>query len=209
MTGWKRWLLFLSLALALFVLLMSLAATGFYPPLFCGVGNVFFGDMGAGRVARFEPLAQGDGLFDTRVSIGLVLDGAERFPTSLAINSVREGYTPAALLTALALATRMSWRERLRKLGLGLLVIHAFVGLRILVALLYGFSRVGIGERRLLEVGSFGSTVLHRADQILTGDLHLTFLVPLAVWAVLASDAFAQLALPEAPAQDQVRRAEH
>ena len=186
MADWRQVLRFLALALGGFVLLMALAATGFYPPLFSVAGNLYFDRLGADRVAHFEPSPDG-GAGDTSVSVGLFLDGAPRYASSIRINSVREGWTPVALLTALVLATPVAWRERLRALGWGLLVVHAFVGARILVALLYGFSRLGIGDRHLLDVGPFGSAVLHRADQILTGDLHLTFVAPLVIWALLTS----------------------
>jgi len=199
--GW-RVARFLLLALPSFALLMALALTGFYPPLFCRGANLLFGRLGADRVARFEPLEDRGGVADTTVSVGLILQGAPRFPSSIAINSVREGFTPVALLTSLVLTTPLAWRKRLRALGLGLLLVHAFVGARILVALLYGFSRVGVGDRRLLDVGSLGSAILHRADQILTGDLHLTFVVPLVIWALITSVGGFLRSPGDAPSRD-------
>jgi hypothetical protein len=65
-------------------------------------------------------------------------------------------------------------------------VIHIFVAMRITVAALYGFSRIGLGDRHLLEVGALGSRILRRADQILTGDLHFTFIAPVLVWLLIA-----------------------
>ncbi len=172
-------------ALVGFCALMALSTTGFYPPAFRACANRLFCDIGKGRIAKFEPFEDPLRMRDTRVQVGTVVGGAPVFPANIGINSVREGFAPAALLAALALASPIAWRLRLRTLGIGLVLVHVFVALRVLVLLLYGFSRVGIGDRHLLEVGSLGRLVLHRADQVLTGDLHLTYILPIAIWALL------------------------
>ena len=174
-----------ALALVYFVLLMSIAPARFYPPAFRLGANLFLSSFGAHRIAKYEPLADAKGMRDTSISVGSDATGSPVYPSSLGINAVREGYTPTAILIALMLATPVAWRDRWRAMAVGFAGIQLFVAMRITVAALYGFSRVGIGDRRLLEVGAFGSRLLHRADQILTGDLHFTFIAPVLVWLLV------------------------
>jgi hypothetical protein len=174
------------LGILYFILLMSIAPARFYPPVFRFGANLFLGSFGSNRIAKYEPFADPLGMRDTKISVGSDATGSPVYPSSLGINAVREGYAPTALLIALFLATPVPLRERWRSMAVGLVVIQLFVAIRITVAALYGFSRVGIGGHRLLEVGAFGSGILHRADQIITGDLHLTFVVPVVVWLLIA-----------------------
>jgi hypothetical protein len=168
-----------------FALLMALAATGFYPPLFRAGASALFGSLGSGRIAKFEPFQDPRGVFDTRMSVGTDSAGYPAFPSSLGVNSVRQGYVPIAVLVALMLATPIAWRRKWRALALGLLLVQGFVVLRVAVALLVGFSRVGLGGRRLLEVSPPVAWGLRRADQILAADLHTTYIAPLLIWALV------------------------
>jgi len=168
-----------------FVVLMLIAPARFYPPAFRFVANRCLGSFGAHRIAKYEPYADPTGMRDTQVSVGSDASGVPVWPSSLAINTVREGYAPAAVLVALVLASPISWRERAWSMAIGLAVIHLFVAVRVVTAVLYGFSRVVVGGRRLLEVGDLGSRVLHRADQIVAGDLHFTYIAPAIVWLLV------------------------
>ena len=98
---------------------------------------------------------------------------------------MRQGYVPTAVLVALMLATPIAWRRKWRALALGLLLVQGFVALRVGVALLAGFSRVGLGDRRLLDVSPAAVWGLKRADQILAGDLHMTYIAPLLIWILV------------------------
>jgi hypothetical protein len=173
-------------AVAFFALSLMIGPR-FYPPVFRWAGNSFFGDFGSHRIVRFEPFDDPLGISDTRISIGTDATGARSWASSLGVNSVREAYAPAAGLLALLLATPMDWRRRWRAAALGLAVVHAFIALRIIVACLYGFSRIGMGEEHLLEVGRTATWALRRADQIVSGDLHLTYIVPILTWLILAA----------------------
>ena len=170
------------LAVTYFVILFAIAQTGFYPPLFRAGANTLFGSMGSGRVAQFEPFDDPQGVFDTKMSVGSDLTGSRVFPSSLGVNSLRQGYVPTAVLIGLVLATPIAWRRKWRALLVGIPLVHVFVAMRIGVTLLYGFSRIGLGDRRLLEVSALGSWVLRRGDQILAGDLHMSYVVPLVIW---------------------------
>jgi hypothetical protein len=168
-----------------FTLLMFVGTTGFYLPLFHAVGNTFFHRFGSGRIAHFDPLDDPRNMLDTRVAIGTDATGTPIYRSQLNINAVREGYAPTAVLVALVLATPIPWPRRWRALAVGLLAVQAFVMLRVVVAVLYGFSRLRVGDQRLLEVGSLGTAVLRRADQVVAGDLHLTYVAPFLIWLVV------------------------
>lgn len=176
----------LLLTLLYFSLLMALASTGFYPPVFRAAANGLFHSAGSGRVAKFEPFDDPRGVFDTKMSVGTDRVGYRVFPSSLGVNSVRQGWVPTAVLAALALATPVRWRRKWRTLLVGLLLVQGFVVVRVGVALLVGFNRVGLDDRRLLEVSYPVAWVLRRADQILAGDLHMTYIVPVLIWVLVA-----------------------
>ena len=91
-------LLFLLLATLYFTAIFALGPRGSYPDWFRGGANLLFGSMGSNRIAKFEPFDDPRGTHDTRMSVGLRNSG---YPKSLGLNSVRQGYTPAALLAAL------------------------------------------------------------------------------------------------------------
>jgi len=176
---------FVAIAVVSFVVLMAIAPWKFYPPLFQGVANVFFSSFGSHRIAKFEPSDDPRGMWDTKISVGSDVSGAPAYGSSLGFNSVREGYAPTAALLALVLATPAAWRRGWGAVAAAFGLIQVFVALRIVVAALYGFSRVGLGDRHLLEVGTLGMRALRRADQILTGDLHFTYIAPLLVWLLV------------------------
>ena len=176
-----------TLAVVYFILLMSIAPGWFYPPVFRAVANTFFHDFGKGRIARYDRFDDPRGTLDTKISVGSDARGYPVYPSSQGINCVREGYTPTAAMIALFLATPVPWRQRWNTMLLGVAIVQVFVGLRLTIAVLYGFSRLGMGDRHLLEIGAFGSRMLHRADQILTGDLHFTYIAPVLIWLLLAS----------------------
>ena len=176
-------------ALAWFVLLALAGGALGYGSAFRATANAFLTTMAHDRVARLEPFTDPEGVADTKLSVGRRIEGAPRYASNLKINLVREAWTPTALAAALVLALPIPWLRRLAPLAIAVGICQAFAGLRIAVATLHGLSRIGYGEHRLLEVGTLGSRALHRADQILTGDLHLTYVLPLALGFLVAVKA--------------------
>jgi Flp pilus assembly protein protease CpaA len=176
---------FALLTLVYFLVMMAISFTAFYPPLFRSGANFLFHSLGSDRIAKFEEFDDPRGVFDTRMSVGSDRTGVPTFPSGQGLNSVRQGYAPTAVLIALVLATPIAWRRRWRVLLVGLVLIQGFVVLRIGVALLYGFSRVGYGDRRLLDLSGFSAWALRHGDQILAGDLYMTYLAPLLVWSIV------------------------
>lgn len=185
MLAFKPILRLVLLTLLCFSLLMTLAATGFYPPVFRAGANALFHSLGSGRIAKFEPFEDPRGVFDTKMSVGTDSVGYRAFPSSLGVNSLRQGYVPTAVLVALMLATPIAWRRKWRTLAIGLLLVQGFVVLRVGVALLTGFNRIGLDDRRLLELSPVVAWGLRRADQIIAGDLHMTYIAPLLIWMLV------------------------
>ena len=177
---------FVFLAVVYFLLLMALVPTGFFPPVFRFGANAVFHSMGSDRVAKFERFDDPMGVYDTKMFVGSQALGRPTYASSIGVNSVRQGYAPLVLVIALVLATPVPWPRKWRALLSGMLLVNLFIVLRVGVALLYGFSRVGLGSRRLLEVSGPEAWLLRQGDQILAGDLHLTYVVPLLIWLLVA-----------------------
>jgi len=173
---------FLALALLCFVALATLGPTRLYPSLYRATANVLFQSCGSGRVAKFEPFDDPRGVSETRMSVGTRAGG---FPHGLGLNTVREGYVPTALVVALGLATPLPWRRRLRLLVLDLVVVHVFLLLRLCVTIAWGFSVTRIGDEPLLALSPFWATAIRRLDQILTGDLNISYVAPVLIWAIV------------------------
>lgn len=176
----------LLVAPAYFALLMALGATGFYAPVYRAIGNTCFGSFGSGRIARFAPIVDPAGIADTGLSVGSNSKGVPGYGSTMKISSLREGYAPIAMIAALIFATPVSWAARRRMLWIGLLAIHGFIVLRMLVSVVYGFSVVGLDGRLLLETGPVVKSLIWRANQIIAGELNGSYLVPFLVWLALA-----------------------
>ena len=71
-------------------------------------------------------------------------------------------------------------------LAFGLLAIHGFLALRLLVSAMTGFAIVSVDGRRLLSTSPFWTEVLGLADQMLSGDVHVQFVVPVLVWLAVS-----------------------
>ena len=188
MRGARPFVWFVTRVVLIFVALLWVTSTGFYPSLFRATANFVFQELGSGRIAKFEPFADPRGVFDTTMLVGTNALGSPMFPSSLGLNSVRQGLVPTVLLVALFIATPIPWRKKLWGLAAGLLLVHCFVALRIAGSLLHGFARLRLDGHPLLDVGTLGAWVLRRTHQIMSVDLHITYLAPLAIWlAVTAS----------------------
>lgn len=166
---------------------LLLAATGFYPPVFRALGNTFLHRFGSGRIAQFTPIDDPARIADTGLSVGSDALGTPAYGSTMKISSIREGYAPTAMILALVLATPVAWRTRARMLLFGFVIVQLFVGLRMSAAALYGFSKIGTGDRHLLEVGALGSTLLRRANQVISTDMHISYVFPVVVWVVLVT----------------------
>ncbi len=93
------------------------------------------------------------------------------------------GYTPTALLVALILSTPVSWLRRFVYLLAGLVVVHAFVVLRMtLMVAERGFADVN-EKYRLFTPGPFWTRVLNGAREVFCDDPTFHYVIPVILWA--------------------------
>lgn len=113
-------------------------------------------------------------------------------------NSRFIGYVPAAFLIALMVATPMRWPRRAWLLVWGLLLVHAFIALRLAVTLCYGFAEDT--PIALFSPSPFWRQALDLAYEILALTPPASYVVPLLIWLALAarrSGLSALLGLPD------------
>lgn len=153
-----------------------------YQVLFINAGKTLFTNFGSQGLVEIEkrlPHHQGDN--DCLVLLGrrAILTGGE-----VPIHTGRVGYVPNAVLTALVLATPVPWSRRLIALFLGLVAINSFIVLRMVLLLLYWFSRPV--PFRLFEPAPFWNSVLSGAYEYFFVAPTCSFLIPMLIWMLVA-----------------------
>lgn len=102
-------------------------------------GNKVFDPFGSSGRVHFHPPPDAGVKSDTAISLMNQQNGARtRFHT----NSRFIAYVPTALVVSLILATPIRWRRRLWALLWGLLLINAFIIIRLFLQILGAFSGV-------------------------------------------------------------------
>ncbi len=166
--------------LAVFVLLMiPWPGVGeAYGAFFRAGGNLLFSSFGTGGLVRFLPLEESDGVHDHVVH-------AENLQTGMAVGvrgrSRITGYQPTAYVIALIVATPLPWSRRLKALAWGLLLVNAYVAVRMLLLLLVTFSSDALG---LFSPGAVMRTVLGFSEWVVVRSFGGSFVVPLGIWAL-------------------------
>lgn len=95
----------------------------------------------------------------------------------------RQDYLATSLVVALILATPIPGRRKALALGLGLLLINAFVVWRMWIGLVDIFSEKQLD---LIQLSPFWKEAVRLAVQIFVGSIEATFIVPVFVWIVVA-----------------------
>lgn len=172
-----------------------------YAAFFRAGGDVLFGSFGHVGAVRFQPL-DSPGKLDTAIVFGnrrTRAGGLTRIP------SRHMGYLPTAVLICLVLATPISWPRRARALLWGLLLVHGFIALRLLLLILVGFS----GDNPL---ALFAFHPHLRETLVFVGVMSsvspvVSYVVPVLLWALVSfqrRDAAALLGHPTgSPASDR------
>lgn len=94
------------------------------------------------------------------------------------------GYWPLVGFIGLVLATPAPWKRLLKAMGIGLLVVHAFILLRLTVYLaLDGFS--GNQAVALFQPGPTMTKFLGYARVVLSDDPVVSFVAPAVIWVFL------------------------
>jgi len=101
-----------------------------------GAGAVF-GSFGSDGAVRFVPSTATDDPTNTDI---LLWNRRKRAGGWMQFSSRAQGYVPVAFLTALILSTPLPLRRKVWAFLLGMLLLHAFIALKLLVALTHFFS---------------------------------------------------------------------
>lgn len=157
-----------------------------YARAFCGSASVIFRSIGSHGQARFIAV-EGDGSNDMEISlrkrnqeteVERIFEGSTRL----------QGYRPTTFLAALILATPIAWRRRWIALGWGLVVIHLYVGIRVLIFLLWAFTVWAVGaesELQLMTLGPVSQGLLEFAHWFFVVSFGGWMVVPVPIWFLL------------------------
>lgn len=172
-----RFLLLLVVIYALLVAPWPGLAKG-YATLFRAAGEYLFGSIGSEGWASFEPLAVGEGIEDTAITLT-----HERVPGrggQILISSWYTGYVPTAVVVALVLATPIRWPRKWKALLWALLLIHVFVALRLGLPIYRGFCLDD--EFRQFSLSPLQLKVLEQTIAALRRAPASLFVVPVFIW---------------------------
>ena len=111
--------------------------TDAYTSLYHGVGNAWFGSFGSDGVVRFVEPADAEAPHDTKI---VIRNRKSQVFGSTTHNARVMGWLPTIETVALILATPLPWARRRIALLWGLLLVHAFIWLRLEVVLLHWFT---------------------------------------------------------------------
>ena len=171
----------LALALYIFLMIPWPGVEPGYAYLFRAGGNLLFTSVVEGRGGKvaFERLDDPDDSSDTLLRIGNYRTGKAR---KAKLSSRYMGYTSAALVTALILATPMTRSRKLWALGLGLLLVHCFVALRV------GLKLVHLGRFESVALFTFGpwsNKIFSVAHHLLVTIPEAKFVVTPIIWVLV------------------------
>ena len=154
---------------------------GAYRELYCALGNVAFASVGAGSV-RFTPDPRPGSQYDTL----LVMTNRNAPGTvgEMHQSSWNVGYLPTVGLIALVIATPIPWRRRWRALAIGLLMVTAFVLLRMALPIIHDFSNPD--DLQVFQRGPVARWILGFAIPALLQAPASQFVGPIFIWALVA-----------------------
>jgi len=95
------------------------------------------------------------------------------------------GYTPTAVMFALALGTPVAWKRRGWVLVWGMFLVHVFILVRLTVLILNGGFADGAKRYALFRPGPFMTNVLDRVDVVLCDDPTFSYLVSGVLWVLV------------------------
>jgi hypothetical protein len=152
-----------------------------YSAAYAGVANAVFGSFGSDGVVRFQRPASSD----RPAALDLVINrrGAPQVGRA-PHDPILSGYLAAVEVIALILATPVSWARRFKSLLWGMLLIHAFVWLRLELTILFWFS--GDSPLALYDPGPFWFKLLASAFELISVSPTSTFVVPIFIWILVS-----------------------
>jgi hypothetical protein len=155
-----------------------------YTRFYSAGASVLFGSFGSTGVVRFEPLS--DSEYDMHVTLFNRArpgpgGGVARIQTRH--NSRHAGYMYVAFLTALILATPIPWKRKAWALFWGMILIHGFVALQLLLRISHAFNSKALS---MFVLSPFCSRVLSTAHQAFAVNATFGFVVCVFVWILVS-----------------------
>lgn len=153
-----------------------------YRSLLVGAGNLIlphaFGDRGSVTLEAITETPKGQD-----VAVRLVKHRPQRVTATMELSSGHLGFRASAFLIALVLATPIAFPRRAWALLWGILLINAFVLLRLWLKLMDGFS-----DSNVLAIFTFGETLkseLQWAVLMLYKAPEMNYIIPALVWLLV------------------------
>jgi hypothetical protein len=123
------------------------------------------------------------GVFDTAMELR-----SQRAPGKygyLRASSRYVGYVPTVVLAALVLAAPVPWSRRVRGLLWGLLLVHAFIVLRLTLTLTANCFAAA-KNYAVFHPSPFWRGVLTRVESVFSEDPTVSFVVPVLIWFLVS-----------------------
>lgn len=152
-----------------------------YRSVFIATIHGIYGRIGSEGVVRCENLDI-NAANDVNIFLGKRI-GARIGENPVGVSSAKLGYAPIAFLIALVVATPIPWRRKWRSLVWGLVLVEAFVVIRLGLWFAYWYGHPG--QVRLYTPGAVSGWIIATAYEFLTHAPGASFLAPTIVWAAV------------------------
>lgn len=136
---------------------------------------------------------------DTVLQVKVEVQGVPQW-LEIGISSRQVGYLPTAVLLALIVATPIALTRRLRSLGLGIVLIHLFIALRIAVMLFWGSHKDWTPPTPGASV--FWSKAIEAAVMFFGVGQPMGYIAPVVLWVLVSFRREDVASLLGAPAGD-------
>jgi len=115
------------------------------------------------------------------------------------------GYWPTALFISLMLATPLRWHRKLIGLVGGLIVVHAFVALRLTIIVLKNGFADPVKKYRLFTPSPFWQDMWRRLDEVFADNPTFAYVAPVFIWLVVVVGLFGWSAWRNKPAATEAQ----
>jgi len=148
-----------------------------YAGIFRAAGRCLFASFGSNGVVEFTAAPPNKPPWDTQVRL---VNRALSRAWTMNYSAWRTGYLPTAALTALVLATPVSWLRRGWAMVFGLAIVHAFVALRVAIAAFRWFREVD-----LFVFGGLGNWLVDLSFEVVSVSTVTSCVVPVLIWGAV------------------------
>ena len=169
--------------LIVYAVLMALwpVARGVYSRSFRSGGELVAGFFGSRGEIRIRALTDQHSKHDTSI---VVRHRDSQTGTKMEIGSMRLGYRPTALLVGLIAASSIPWMRRVRALLWGLVLLHAFVALRLAIIITWGLSMNEHGWN--VVSNHFWNEALHTGIWSVSVGVGMSYIAPVVIWIMVS-----------------------